>query len=136
MTARGSITNRCGWSTSNPLMVAYHDREWGVPLHDERTLFELLALEAMQAGLSWSVVLQKRDNFRGAFHAFDPGRVARYTERDIRRLLADAGIIRNRAKIEAAVEFMRMGGPLAIITDPPNLARAMRGETGTRILPG
>ena len=108
MTARGSITNRCGWSTSNPLMVAYHDREWGVPLHDERTLFELLALEAMQAGLSWSVVLQKRDNFRGAFHAFDPGRVARYTERDIRRLLANAGIIRNRLKIAATITNARL----------------------------
>jgi DNA-3-methyladenine glycosylase I len=108
VTARGDGTNRCGWSTSNPLMVAYHDREWGVPLHNDGKLFELLALEAMQAGLSWNVVLQKRDNFRGAFHAFDPERVARYTERDIRRLLDDAGIIRNRLKIAATIANARL----------------------------
>ena len=108
VTASDDVTNRCGWSTSNPLMVAYHDREWGLPLHNDRKLFELLALEAMQAGLSWNVVLQKRDNFRGAFHAFDPERVARYTERDIRRLLTNAGIIRNRVKIASTINNARV----------------------------
>jgi len=100
---RSDAASRCSWSVSNPLMIAYHDREWGVPLHNDRKLFELLALEAMQAGLSWNVVLQKRDNFRGAFHAFDPERVARYAERDIVRLLGNPGIIRNRLKIAATI---------------------------------
>lgn len=99
---------RCAWSTSNPLLAAYHDREWGVPLHRDRKLFELLVLEAMQAGLSWNLILQKRDNFRRAFHAFDPERVARYAERDIRRLLADSGIIRNRLKIAATITNARL----------------------------
>jgi DNA-3-methyladenine glycosylase I len=88
-------------------MIAYHDREWGVPLHSDRKLFELIALEAMQAGLSWNVVLQKRDNFREAFHAFDPERVARYGERDVVRLLSNAGIIRNRLKIQATISNAR-----------------------------
>jgi DNA-3-methyladenine glycosylase I len=89
-------------------MAAYHDREWGVPLHKDRRLFELLVLEAMQAGLSWNLILQKRENFRRAFHAFDPDRVARYAARDIRRLLADSGIIRNRLKIAATITNARM----------------------------
>jgi DNA-3-methyladenine glycosylase I len=84
-------------------MIAYHDREWGVPLHDDRKLFEFLVLEGAQAGLSWSTVLRKRENFRKAFQGFDPAVVARYREKDVQRLLKNAGIIRNRAKIEAAI---------------------------------
>jgi DNA-3-methyladenine glycosylase I len=84
-------------------MVAYHDTEWGVPLHDEQRLFEFLVLEGMQAGLSWSTILNKRENFRAAFHHFDVARVARYTQADVDRLLGDAGIIRNRLKIAATI---------------------------------
>jgi DNA-3-methyladenine glycosylase I len=95
--------NRCAWGSSNPLMIDYHDMEWGMPLHDEQRLFEFLVLEGMQAGLSWSTILNKRENFRAAFHDFDVARVARYTQRDVERLLKNAGIIRNRLKIEAAI---------------------------------
>ena len=77
--------NRCAWGSSNPLMIDYHDTEWGVPLHDEQKLFEFLVLEGMQAGLSWSTILNKRENFRAAFHHFDVARVARYTRRDVER---------------------------------------------------
>jgi DNA-3-methyladenine glycosylase I len=84
-------------------MIEYHDREWGVPLHDDGKIFEFLVLEGMQAGLSWRTVLHKRENFRRAFRGFDPGKVARFTPRDVRRLLGDAGIIRNRAKVVAAI---------------------------------
>jgi DNA-3-methyladenine glycosylase I len=102
---------RCGWSDSirikDPLMIEYHDKEWGVPLHDDQKLFEFLVLEGMQAGLSWSTVLKKRENFRAAFHRFDPELVARYTAKDVKRLLADTGIIRNRQKIEAAIANAR-----------------------------
>ena len=98
---------RCPWPGDDPRMVEYHDREWGVPLHDDRKLFEFLILEGMQAGLSWSTILNKRENFRKAFHGFDPARVARYTARDVKRLLGDAGIIRNRLKIEAAINNAR-----------------------------
>ena len=89
-------------------MIEYHDTEWGMPLHDEQMLFEFLVLEGMQAGLSWSTILNKRQNFRAAFHAFDPQRVARYTARDVKRLLNDPGIIRNRLKIEAAINNARL----------------------------
>jgi DNA-3-methyladenine glycosylase I len=95
--------NRCAWGSSNPLMIEYHDTEWGVPLHDEQRLFEFLILEGMQAGLSWSTILNKRENFRRAFAGFDVEKVARFGKRDINRLLKDAGIIRNRLKIEAAI---------------------------------
>ena len=95
--------NRCAWGGSNPLMIEYHDAEWGVPLHDEQRLFEFLILEGMQAGLSWSTILNKRENFRRAFAEFDVEQVARFGKRDINRLLQDAGIIRNRLKIEAAI---------------------------------
>ncbi len=101
------ILTRCPWPGDDPRMVEYHDREWGVPLHDDRKLFEFLILEGMQAGLSWSTILNKRENFRKAFHGFDPERVARYTARDVKRLLGDAGIIRNRLKIEAAINNAR-----------------------------
>lgn len=93
---------RC-WGEGDPLMAAYHDEEWGRPLHDDRKIFEFLILEGMQAGLSWRTVLAKRENFRRAFDGFDPKKVARYTARDVRRLLSDAGIIRNRQKILAAI---------------------------------
>ena len=93
---------RC-WGEVDGLMAAYHDREWGVPLHDDDKLFEFLVLEGMQAGLSWRLILNKRENFRRAFHGFDPRRVARYGERDLERLLADPGIIRNRLKLQGAV---------------------------------
>ena len=95
--------NRCAWGNNHPLMIEYHDAEWGVPLHDEQKLFEFLVLEGMQAGLSWSTILNKRENFRRAFAEFDVERVARFGKRDINRLLKDAGIIRNRLKIEAAI---------------------------------
>jgi DNA-3-methyladenine glycosylase I len=94
---------RCAWLGNDELMMEYHDREWGVPLLDDRKLFEFLVLEGMQAGLSWRTILNKRENFRKAFHKFDPARVARYDERDLERLLADPGIIRNRLKVLAAV---------------------------------
>ncbi len=99
--------NRCAWGSSNPLMIEYHDTEWGLPLHDEQKLFEFLVLEGMQAGLSWNTILNKRQNFRAAFHNFDPHRVARYTARDVERLLNNPGIIRNRLKIEAAINNAR-----------------------------
>jgi DNA-3-methyladenine glycosylase I len=97
---------RC-WGDGDELMAAYHDLEWGVPLHDDAKIFEFLILEGMQAGLSWRIVLNKRENFRKAFHGFDPARVARYGERDLARLLADAGIIRNRLKIQGAINNAR-----------------------------
>jgi DNA-3-methyladenine glycosylase I len=93
---------RCAWAR-NPLAIEYHDREWGVPVHDDARLFEFLILEGAQAGLSWDTILAKRENYRRAFDGFDPERVARYGARKKARLLADAGIVRNRAKIEAAV---------------------------------
>ena len=95
---------RCDWvPEADPLYVAYHDEEWGVPSHDERHLFELLVLEGAQAGLSWSTILRKREGYREAFAGFDAERVARFGARDVERLLADASIVRNRAKIEAAI---------------------------------
>jgi DNA-3-methyladenine glycosylase I len=95
---------RCGWvPLADPLYVAYHDEEWGVPSHGERHLFELVVLEGAQAGLSWSTILRKREGYRAAFAAFDVERVARFGPRDVERLLADPGIVRNRAKIGAAI---------------------------------
>lgn len=94
---------RCDWCGTDPLYVGYHDNEWGVPLREERRLFELLILEGAQAGLSWLTILRKRDGYRRAFHGFDAERMARYGEADVERLRADAGIVRNRAKIHAAI---------------------------------
>ncbi len=94
---------RCAWPGADPLMLRYHDREWGVPLHEDWRLFEFLILEGMQAGLSWSTILHKRANFRKAFHKFDAARVSRYDAGDVERLLNDEGIIRNRLKITAAI---------------------------------
>ncbi len=98
---------RCGWAASSPLYVTYHDEEWGRPVHGDQPLYERLVLEAFQSGLAWITVLRKRDNFRRAFDDFVPDRVASYDERDVERLLADEGIIRNRAKIEAAIANAR-----------------------------
>ena len=94
---------RCFGSPDDPLMMSYHDNEWGVPVHDDRKQFEFLCLESMQSGLSWKTILDKRENFRIAFSNFDPVKVSAYTEADIERLMSDAGIVRNRRKIEAIV---------------------------------
>ena len=94
---------RCAWLGDDPLMMAYHDDEWGVPLHDDRRHFEFIVLDGFQAGLSWRTVLNKRENFRRAFDGFDPEKIVRYGETERARLLADAGIIRNRAKVNATI---------------------------------
>jgi DNA-3-methyladenine glycosylase I len=94
---------RCAWVSDDPLYLAYHDHEWGVPVHDDRRLFEFLILEGAQAGLSWITILRKRDRYREAFDGFDPAVVARYDERKLASLLADPGIVRNRLKLESAV---------------------------------
>jgi DNA-3-methyladenine glycosylase I len=98
---------RCPWPTQDPLYVAYHDEEWGVPEFDDRALYEKLMLDGFQAGLSWITILRKRDNFRRAFDGFEPEKIARYTPRKIEKLMQDAGIVRNRAKIEGAVASAR-----------------------------
>jgi DNA-3-methyladenine glycosylase I len=98
---------RCPWPGHDPLYVAYHDEEWGVPEYDDRALFEKLILDGFQAGLSWITILRKRDNFRRAFSDFEPEKIARYTPKKIERLMQDAGIVRNRAKIEGAVSSAR-----------------------------
>jgi len=97
------MKQRCPWSTDDPLYIAYHDEEWGVPVYDERKLFEFLILEGVQAGLSWLTVLRKRANYRQALDGFDPQRIARYDEAKMAELLADPGLIRNRAKMSALV---------------------------------
>jgi len=103
---------RCSWPGEDELMITYHDEEWGVPVHDDLKLFEFFVLDAFQAGLSWRTILHKRENFRAAFGGFDPDRIARYGDRDRERLLADAGIVRNRQKIDATIgnarEFLRL----------------------------
>jgi DNA-3-methyladenine glycosylase I len=101
------MKNRCQWAEFNPLSREYHDKEWGVPIHNDRKLFEFIILEGMQAGLSWSTILRKRENFRKAFNNFDPKKIARYDKRKIKELLANPGIIRNRLKIEAAIQNAR-----------------------------
>jgi DNA-3-methyladenine glycosylase I len=98
---------RCGWVGDDPLYLAYHDEEWGRPVTEERRLFEKLCLEGFQSGLSWLTILRKRENFRGAFAGFEPERVAAFTARDVSRLMADTGIVRNRAKIEATISNAR-----------------------------
>ena len=94
---------RCPWATAEP-NITYHDKEWGVPVHDDRLLFEFLILEGAQAGLSWTTILNKRNNYRKALDGFQPEKISRYSTRDMKRLLADAGIVRNRLKIAAAIE--------------------------------
>lgn len=102
------IIARCPWCGDDPLYVEYHDKEWGKPLHDDQKLFEFLLLESFQAGLSWITILRKRENFRKAFDNFDTRKVAKYGDEKIERLLLDSGIIRNRAKIEAAINNARI----------------------------
>ena len=104
MSVRNAEKRRCTWSGTDPTYVAYHDDEWGVPVHDDRVLFEFLVLEGAQAGLSWSTILRKRDAYRRAFDRFDPRKVARYDAGKAAALLADAGIVRNRAKIASATQ--------------------------------
>jgi DNA-3-methyladenine glycosylase I len=109
---------RCEWvPEGDPLYVAYHDEEWGVPSHDERHLFELLILEGAQAGLSWSTILKKRDGYRRGFAGFDVEKVARFDSADVERLMNDAGIVRNRAKIEAAIANARAALELESLDD-------------------
>jgi len=98
---------RCGWAGTDPLYVAYHDEEWGVPVHDDRLLFEFLILEGAQAGLSWITILRKRPAYRAAFDRFDPAKVARYDARRVQRLLSNPAIVRNRAKVASAVSNAR-----------------------------
>ena len=125
---------RCGWCSIAPEFFDYHDREWGFPVADDRRLFEKICLESFQSGLSWRTILAKRENFRAAFHHFDFDRVARFGERDVKRLLNDAGIVRHRGKIEAVInnagrarEVVAQEGSLAAFfwgyePDPANLA--------------
>ena len=111
----GSGLRRCEWAGTDPLYVRYHDQEWGVPVRDDRLLFEYLLLEGAQAGLSWITVLRRREAYRRAFDGFDPERIARCDDRDVSRLLADPGIIRNRLKVHAFIDnaraFLELGGP-------------------------
>ncbi len=101
------MAERCAWCGTDPLYVAYHDDEWGVPVHDDRHLFEMLVLEGAQAGLSWLTILRKRESYRKAFDGFDIEAVARYSEADVARLLADPGIVRNRLKVASAIRNAR-----------------------------
>ncbi len=101
------MKKRCEWCGDDPLYVAYHDDEWGVPVHDDRRLFEMLTLEGAQAGLSWLTILRKREGYRKAFHGFDVEKIAEYSQHDIKRLLTDSGIIRNRLKIESVIRNAR-----------------------------
>ena len=127
---------RCPWCGDDPLYVAYHDTEWGVPCHDERTLFEFLILEGAQAGLSWLTVLRRREGYRKAFAGFDPAKVARFGAADVRRLLADPGIIRHRGKIESAIGNARVF--LAMQREFGSFARWLwgraEGHPSTRVL--
>ncbi len=113
--------SRCWWCGDDPVYVSYHDREWGVPVHDDPRLFEKLVLEGFQAGLSWSTILHRREGFRAAFDGFDPHRVAAYGDTDVARLLGDRRIIRNRAKIEAAIANAR--AHLALLDEGDTLDR-------------
>jgi DNA-3-methyladenine glycosylase I len=109
------MQKRCAWCGDDPLYITYHDEDWGVPVHDDRKLFEMLILEGAQAGLSWLTILKKRQNYRKAFDDFDAEKVARYSQTELDRLLADPGIIRNRLKIESAIKNAR--GVLAVIEE-------------------
>jgi DNA-3-methyladenine glycosylase I len=132
---------RCRWSTAAPEFLDYHDTEWGFPVSDDRRLFEKLSLEGFQSGLSWRTILAKRENFRVAFHDFDIERVARFTQRDVRRLLKDEGIVRHRGKIEAVINNARLAqalvarsGSLAAFIwgyepDPKQLAKPQTAST-------
>lgn len=104
---RSDALERCAWIGDDDLMRRYHDEEWGVPVHDDRKHFEFLVLDAFQAGLSWAIILKKREGFRRAFHGFDPEKIARYSRRSVERLLKDSAIVRNRQKIEATIRNAR-----------------------------
>ncbi len=121
---------RCSWCGDDPLYVAYHDDEWGLPLRDARALFELLVLEGAQAGLSWITVLRKREHYRRAFDGFDAARMARYTPARVARLLADPGIVRNRAKVEGAIRSARAF--LELEREPGGFARHVWSFVGGR----
>jgi DNA-3-methyladenine glycosylase I len=110
--SEGLVDGRCWWGSSTPEYVAYHDEEWGRPVHDSRALFEKMCLEAFQSGLSWLTILRKREAFRAAFAGFEIERVAAFGDDDVARLMADAGIVRNRAKIEAAINNARAAADL------------------------
>ena len=103
MITEEKVLKRCDWLNDNPLMVEYHDQEWGVPVHDDKKLFEFLILEGAQAGLTWQTVLNKRENYRKAFSDFDPAKIALYEDKEVQQLLANPGIIRNRLKIAATI---------------------------------
>jgi len=128
----GRSKTRCWWCGEDPLYVAYHDEEWGRPLHDDQRLFEMLILEGFQAGLSWITILRKRENFRRAFRGFEPERVARFGGRDVARLMGDAGIVRNRAKIEGAIANARAF--LEVRQEHGSFDRFIWGFTGHRTL--
>jgi DNA-3-methyladenine glycosylase I len=124
------VPTRCPWKTKDPLLLRYHDEEWGVPVHDDRLLFEYLVLGGTQAGLSWSTVLKKREAYRIAFDGFDPRRVARYGEAKMEWLLANPGLIRNRNKLQSAVENAR--AVLAVEEEFGSLDRYLWGFVGGR----
>ena len=152
---------RCGWAGDDPLMVAYHDEEWGVPSHDDRHLFEMLVLEGAQAGLSWATILRKREGYREAFEGFDVDRVARMTPARVERLLKNPAIVRNRAKVESTVinaralradpRRVRLARPLSLVvhrwppdrqpvgrlpagaSDEPRVRRDEQGAEGARL---
>ncbi len=126
--------HRCSWADSNPLMQAYHDTEWGVPEYDSRALWEKLMLDGFQAGLSWSIILKKRDAFRKAFKNFDPKKVARFTDGDVARLLENPGIVRSRAKIEATIGGAR--AYLAMQEAGEDFSAFVWGMAGGKPLPG
>jgi DNA-3-methyladenine glycosylase I len=130
MTARSTPRRRCSWCGDDPLYQAYHDEEWGLPLHDERALFELLVLEGAQAGLSWITVLRKREHYRRVFDGFDPESVARYSDARLERLLLDPGIVRNRAKVYGTRDSAR--ACLKLRDDGPGLARHVWSFVGGR----
>lgn len=125
---------RCSWCLSSPAYIAYHDKEWGVPVHDDRVMFEFLILEGAQAGLSWSTILAKRESYRRAFAGFDPEKVARFGPRDLERLIGDAGIVRHRGKIESAIGNARAF--LDVQREFGSFSAYAWGFVGGRPLPG
>jgi len=130
--SKSKTKHRCAWAESDTLMRAYHDEEWGVPQHDSRALWEMLMLEGFQAGLSWSIILHKREGFRKAFQGFDPKKVARFGEKDIARLMQDEGIVRARAKIVATIEGAKIY--LAMQKSGEDFAEWVWGFTGGKVI--
>ena len=122
--------NRCAWGNSDPIYISYHDEEWGVPLHDDRMLFEFLCLDGAQAGLSWLTILKKRDNYRKAFDHFDARKIARYDEEKVGALLADSSIVRNRLKVKAFIQ--NAGSFLAVKKEFGTFDRYIWGFVGGR----